>query len=129
MAFGQKEGEVFLGRDMTSSRDYSEQTAIEIDAEIRTIVQGQYDRVKTLLTDNRDKLDRIAETLLEYEALDGKEVEMLIEGQTITREKPERRHLSTPEEHRARKDQDNDGRNGRDRKGLLDPFPKPEGAS
>ena len=128
VAFGQKEGEVFLGRDMTTTRDYSEQTAIEIDQEVRSIVQGQYDRAKTLLTVNRDKLDRISETLLEYEALDGKEVDMLMDGLDITREKPERRHLSTPEEHRAKKDQDKDARASRDRKGLLDPFPKPEGA-
>ncbi len=128
VAFGQKEGEVFLGRDMTTTRDYSEQTAIEIDQEVRTIVQGQYDRAKTLLTDNRDKLDRISETLLEYEALDGKEVDMLMDGLDITREKPERRHLATPEEHRANKDKEKESRGSRDRKGLLDPFPKPEGA-
>ena len=128
VAFGQKEGEVFLGRDMTTTRDYSEQTAIEIDREIRDIVQGQYDRAKNLLTENRDKLDRISETLLEYEALDGKEVDMLMDGLVITREKPERRHLSTPEEHRAKKDKDREAKANRDRKGLLDPFPKPEGA-
>ncbi len=128
VAFGQKEGEVFLGRDMTASRDYSEQTAIEIDREIRTIVQGQYDRAKQLLVENRPKLDLLSETLLEYEALDGKEVDMLLNGEAINREKPERRHLATPEEHRAKKNQDKEARAGRDRKGLLDPFPKPEGA-
>src|SRR5690606_32921124 len=61
LAYGQSEGEVFLGRDFGSRPDYSEDTARQIDAEVRGIVVGAYDRAKSLLTEKRTTLDRIAE--------------------------------------------------------------------
>lgn len=123
VAFGQKEGEVFLGREMTSTRDYSEQTAIEIDAEVRGIVQGQYARVKGLLTDNRAALDRLSETLFAYESLDGKEVDLLIAGEPLDRSKPERRHLSTPEEMRAKREEEEKAKESKEeRPSLLDSY-------
>ncbi|MEQ8273044.1 MAG: ATP-dependent zinc metalloprotease FtsH [Deltaproteobacteria bacterium] len=126
VSFGKKDEQVFLGREMATQSDYSEQTAIEIDREIRDIVGGQYGRVMQMLEENKDTLVRMAETLLEYEALDGEEVDALIRGEEVTREKPERRHLSTPEEHRAKKDKEKKDKEKRDRKGLLEPFPSAE---
>jgi cell division protease FtsH len=78
MTFGKKEEEIFLGRDFTQKVDYSESTAIEIDAEIRRIIQESYQRAKDLLKKNLGLLHKIAETLLEKEVLDGPEIDALV---------------------------------------------------
>jgi cell division protease FtsH len=67
-----------LGRDFTQKVDYSESTAIEIDAEIRRIIQESYQRAKDLLKKNLGLLHKIAETLLEKEVLDGPEIDALV---------------------------------------------------
>ncbi|MGC1479520.1 MAG: ATP-dependent zinc metalloprotease FtsH [Chthoniobacterales bacterium] len=78
--YGSHEDHVFLARDMSSSgRDYSEETARTIDAEVMRIISEAYDRATALLTEHRDKLDLIANALLEYETLDGKQVRELME--------------------------------------------------
>ena len=126
VSFGKRDEQVFLGREMASQSDYSEQTAVEIDREIRDIVTNQYNRCVTMLREHRAALDRVAEALLEYEALDGPEVDALIRGEELKRSKPERKHLATPEEHRDRRQKEKDARDKRERKGLLEPFPNPE---
>jgi cell division protease FtsH len=78
MTFGKKEEEIFLGRDFTQKVDYSENTAIEIDAEIRRIIQESYQTAKDLLKKNLDVLHKIAETLLEKEVLDGSEIDAIV---------------------------------------------------
>src|SRR3989440_1874883 len=89
LAFGEEEGEVFLGREFGQrARNFSEATAIEIDAEVRKIVTEQYSRAKLLLMENKPALDRIAAALLEWETLDGEEVELLLRGGTINKAKP-----------------------------------------
>ncbi|MFO0726763.1 MAG: ATP-dependent zinc metalloprotease FtsH [Myxococcota bacterium] len=120
VAFGKKDEQIFLGREMTSHEGYSEQTAIEIDTEIRRIVQTQYDLAKRLLTENRTTLDRIATTLLEYETLEGGEIDALIRGEEITRPKPETR-LKTPDDVMS-KDGKKKGED-RPRGTFLDPTP------
>ncbi len=81
VSFGDDDNEVFLGRDYNrSQRPYSEQTAIAIDAEIQRILKGQYELAKGLLVQGREKLDALARALLEYEALDAREVDMILEG-------------------------------------------------
>jgi len=88
LAFGKKEGEVFLGRDMASTQTYSEQTAREIDAEVRRIVTEQYERATKILNDHRQEVDKIAEALLEYETLDLADVDVIMAGGNITRPPP-----------------------------------------
>ena len=78
MTFGKKEQEIFLGRDFTQRADYSKSTAVEIDAEIRRIIQDSYDRAKDLLTTNLRLLHKIAEKLLEQEVLDGPEIDAIV---------------------------------------------------
>ncbi|AJF07195.1 ATP-dependent zinc metalloprotease FtsH [Geoalkalibacter subterraneus] len=80
LTFGEKEGEIFLGRDMGHSKNYSEATAVEIDREIRDIVQRNYERTRTILKDNREALDRVAEALLDRENLDSHELNDLVFG-------------------------------------------------
>ena len=97
LAFGESEGEVFLGRDFGSRPNYSEDTARQIDAEVRRIITESYDRAKSLLVDNRGVLDRIAEALFEYETLDAEDVNVLIAGGTINRDRPAPRVVAPPQ--------------------------------
>jgi len=78
MAFGRKEEEIFLGRDLTQKADYSKTTAIQIDAEIRRIIQESYQRAKALLSANLRLLHEIAEKLLEKEVLEGSEIDAIV---------------------------------------------------
>ena len=78
MTFGKKEQEIFLGRDFTQKADYSKSTGIEIDAEIRRIIQESYHRAKDLLTTNLRLLHKVAEKLLEKEVLDGSEIDAIV---------------------------------------------------
>jgi cell division protease FtsH len=78
MTFGKKEEEIFLGRDFTQKVDYSESTAIEIDSEVRRIIQESYHRAKDLLKSNLRLLHKVAETLLEKEVLDGSEIDAIV---------------------------------------------------
>ncbi len=96
MTFGKKEEQVFLGRDIMHQKDYSEDTAINIDTEVKAIVERNYQRAKDLLTTNRDLLQRVAETLLEREVLDAEEVKMVLEGIPLKERKPAPRE-TTPE--------------------------------
>ncbi len=84
--FGKREGEVFLGRDFgDAGKDYSEQTAIEIDSEVRNIVTANYDRARKTVVDNLDKLKVLAEALLEYETVDGAEIDTIFSGGRLNR--------------------------------------------
>src|SRR5437870_5724844 len=78
MTFGKKEEEIFLGRDFTQKVDYSRSTGIEIDAEVRRIIQESYHRAKDLLKTNLRLLHKVAETLLEKEVLDGSEIDAIV---------------------------------------------------
>ena len=73
-----EDDEFFLGRDMIRRKSYSEDTAQRIDAEVRAIIKTQYDRAYALIHENRDKLEIIANSLLEFETLDGAQVEEII---------------------------------------------------
>ncbi|HWP85394.1 MAG TPA: cell division protein FtsH, partial [Terriglobia bacterium] len=83
LTFGNKEEQIFLGREIAQHRDYSEDTAILIDKEIRRIVNNGYEKARQLITEHSDALVRIAEALLEREVLDAHEVKLLIEGQPL----------------------------------------------
>ncbi|MGE5808499.1 MAG: ATP-dependent zinc metalloprotease FtsH [Nitrospirota bacterium] len=84
LAYGKKEEQIFLGREIAQHRDYSEHTAIEIDEEVKRIVSDNYERAKKLITDRRDILDRLTAALLEKETLDGPEIELIVHGQPQT---------------------------------------------
>jgi cell division protease FtsH len=83
LTFGKKEEQIFLGREIAQHRDYSEDTAIKIDREVRRIVQTAYDTARTILDENRDTLIRIAKALIEREALDANELKMIVDGQDL----------------------------------------------
>jgi cell division protease FtsH len=84
LAYGRKEEQVFLGRDYGSRQaDYSEQTAQEIDQEVRAIVQRQYARVREALHGSKEKLERLANALIERETLDAEEIAASLEGKEL----------------------------------------------
>jgi cell division protease FtsH len=78
MTFGKKEEEIFLGRDFTKKVDYSETTAVQIDAEVRRILLDAYERAKMLIRRNLEVLHKMAETLLERESIDGAEIDEIL---------------------------------------------------
>jgi len=83
LTFGKKEEQIFLGREIAQHRDYSEETSIRIDSEVRKIVTEQYERARKILEDNRDTMVRLAEALLEHESLDGVQIRRVVAGLTI----------------------------------------------
>jgi cell division protease FtsH len=88
LSFGKKEEQIFLGREIAQHRDYSEETAIRIDAQVKKLVQGAYDTAAAIIKERSDALVKIAESLLEREILDGNEVMQIIQGQPIEPMKP-----------------------------------------
>ena len=76
--YGENNEYVFLGRDMARSKDYSEQTAQEIDAEVKRIIDEPSRSPSDIIDANRDKLELIANALLEYETLEGSQVEEIV---------------------------------------------------
>lgn len=81
LQFGQAQGgQVFLGRDLHNEQNYSDAIAYEIDLEIQRIIKESYERCKKILTENRDKLDLIAKTLLEVETLNAEQIKYLIDN-------------------------------------------------
>jgi cell division protease FtsH len=80
LSYGEKEGEVFLGRDMGHMKNYSEATAVEIDNEIRDIVRANHERTRDILRANMASLVLVADALLERETLDGSEIRDMVFG-------------------------------------------------
>jgi len=80
LTFGKKEEQIFLGREIAQHRDFSEDTAIKIDEQVKKIVTAQYERAKAIIEENRDTMVRLAECLLERESLDGVEIRRIVAG-------------------------------------------------
>src|ERR1039457_2290439 len=83
LSFGKKDEQIFLGREIAQHRDYSEETAIRIDEQVKKLVQGGYSTATQIIETNSDALVKIAETLLIREILDGNEVMQIIRGQEL----------------------------------------------
>jgi cell division protease FtsH len=84
MSYGKKEEQIFLGREISQHRDYSETTAIAIDSQVRKLVDNGYARARKYIEQHKEAMVRIAEALLEREVLDGSEVTQLINGETLS---------------------------------------------
>ena len=83
LTFGKKEEEIFLGREIAQHRDYSEQTAILIDEEVKKIVDKGMARAEKILKENMDTLHRLSAALLEREILDAEEIEKVMKGESL----------------------------------------------
>jgi cell division protease FtsH len=99
LTFGKKDEEIFLGRELSVKKDYSEETAIIIDREIREIVTSAYEKAVTLIKDNYDKLEALAQALLEREVLNSAEIDLLMEGKKL----PPLKVTPDPEESEEKK--------------------------
>ncbi len=121
LTFGKKEEAIFLGREIAQHQEYSEQTALEIDGEVKRIVTEQYKRARELVAQNLDKLKALAEALIEYETIDGTEVKDLMQGKALTRERPKIR-MTTREEVDARRKADADKNNDKKPRSILGPL-------
>ena len=88
LTFGKKEEAIFLGREIAQHRDYSEDTAIKIDAEVRSIINRGYTSARSILETQRGTLERIAQALLEREVLDATELRLLMEGKSLPEKPP-----------------------------------------
>jgi len=92
MVYGENDGEVFLGRSVTTHKNVSEATMQKVDAEIRRIVDEQYTLARRLIEENRDKIEVMAHALLEWETLDAEQINDIMEGRSPRPPKP----ASTP---------------------------------
>ncbi|MGH8728988.1 MAG: ATP-dependent zinc metalloprotease FtsH, partial [Burkholderiales bacterium] len=88
MIYGENEGEVFLGRSITTHKNVSEATLQKVDAEIRRIVDEQYKLARRLIEENRDKIDIMAKSLLEWETIDADQINDIMEGKAPRPPKP-----------------------------------------
>jgi len=88
LAFGKKEEQIFLGREIAQHRDFSEDTAIKIDQEVKKIISAQYERATKILEENREAMDRLVEALLEHESLDLAQMKRVIAGLPINTDQP-----------------------------------------
>jgi cell division protease FtsH len=113
LTFGKKEEQIFLGREIAQHQDYSEDTAIRIDHEIKRFVQSNYERAKTVLEENRVSLERIAEELLVREVLDAEQVRRIVAGEALEAHKPTALPPSVEDSRRAAKE----------RPGMVQPIP------
>jgi cell division protease FtsH len=93
LTFGKKEEQIFLGREIAQHRDFSEETARQIDLEVRRLIDEAYQSAHAIVESHADAMHRIAAALLERETIDAEEVKMLIEGQELP---PLRSILATP---------------------------------
>src|SRR5262245_20073649 len=120
LTYGKKEEQVFLGKEFNRHQDYSEATALQIDAEIKRIVSEQYDRAQKTLTENGGLLQRVAEALLEFEVLDAEQLRALIEGRPL---EPRQPSTAPPPATPAREGKVDDGERAG---GLIPPLPTPK---
>ena len=79
ITFGSGQEEVFLGRDLAQTKNFSEETAAKIDEEVKRIIDEAYNKAKTILSNNMDKLSKVAQVLLEKEKIDGDEFAAIFE--------------------------------------------------
>jgi len=83
LTFGKKEEQIFLGRELAQHRDFSEETAKQIDSEVRRLVGDGYENARKIILENKDILERIALALLDREVLDANELKLIIEGKQL----------------------------------------------
>jgi len=114
LAYGKNQQEIFLGRDLATQRDFSEDTAIKIDQEVKKFVMTSFQRAKDIISSDREALTRIAEALLVREVLDAAEVQLLLDGKPLP-ERPLPRPSGQPETTEVLKPQTSPGVSGRER--------------
>jgi len=124
IAIGDREAEIFLGREVVQRREISERTAELVDQELKRILSDAFERARTILTTNREALDKLAAALLERETLDGAEVDLVLAGKPL----PPMTSPRTPSREAASPMGPQRGRSTPARGVLGSPPPEPAGA-
>ena len=117
LTLGKRESMIFLGRDITEQRNYSERVAEIIDEEVRRMVDEAYKKATEVLIEHRDRLDHLATMLIEHETLDGEYLEKVLAGETLPPRKPE----PEPEPEKTEPEAEEDG----ELAGKSSPSPSP----
>jgi cell division protease FtsH len=97
MVYGENEGEVFLGRSITTHKNVSEATLQKVDTEIKRIIDQQYGLARKLILDNRDKVEAMAKALLEWETIDAEQIQDIADGRPPRPPKPAQAPQSPPQ--------------------------------
>ena len=95
LTFGRKEEQIFLGKEFSRHRDFSEETALNIDSEIRRTVMDGYNEAKRILMENQETVKRLAEVLLERESLDAAQIQAVIDGKDLPNPDNQRQNVSS----------------------------------
>ena len=122
LTYGKKEEAIFLGREFNRHQDYSEATALKIDAEIKRIVEQQYERARVLLTEKKQILTKVADALLEHEVLDAQQLRQILNGEPLEAPPPKTTPAPAPAPREVKVEE------GEKRGGILPPpfaAPKP----
>jgi cell division protease FtsH len=82
LTYSEESGEVFLGRSVTQTKQVSDETAHAIDQEVRRVIESNYQRARSVLESNRDKLEAMADALVKYETIDDSQIKDIMEGRT-----------------------------------------------
>jgi cell division protease FtsH len=96
MVYGENDGEIFLGRSVTTHKNVSETTMQKVDAEIRRIIDEQYALARRLIEENREKIEVMAKALLEWETLDAEQIGDIMEGKAPRPPKPSQSRPNPP---------------------------------
>jgi len=99
MVYGEKEAELFLGREVTRTQNISEKTSQQIDIEVRKLIDKNYARAKKILEDHIDQLHLLANALIEYETLEDKEIDQVMAGKKLIRTEKKDKKKPKPPEH------------------------------
>jgi cell division protease FtsH len=99
MVYGENEGEVFLGRSVTTHKNVSEATMQKVDVEIRRIIDAQYGLSRRLIEENRDKIEAMAKALLEWETIDSEQIGDIMEGRPPRPPKPSKATSNPPKDN------------------------------
>ena len=110
ISYGEKDEQIFLGREFNRRRDYSEKTAEVIDSLMRRLVEQQYDRAKNIITEHRDELEHLAHALLEFEMLDREDIMKVIKGLPLEAHRKTRSLVKNPPAVSAEKAEDGTAR-------------------
>ncbi len=119
LTFGKKEEQIFLGREIAQHQDYSEDTALRIDQEVKRFVTDNYERARRTLTQHKASLEKVASELLVREVLDGQQVRRIVSGLPLEELKPQTPAGPVSSAH------DDDGGRRKERPGIVPPLADP----
>lgn len=120
--FTEKDDQIFLGKELIRRKHYSEATAELIDAEVKKVVTRNYERAKKVLAENRDKLDVLAKALVEYESLDGHQIDLVLKGESLP--PLNLKEASLPEKAEQKVEKEKPKTNSPSVQGVLKPGPQ-----